>query len=74
MVEANHPFAQTKVNDFTVDDRSYKYYSLPALGEERYNKLPYSIRVLLESAVRNCDDFNIKRKPHIAYLSLIYSI
>ena len=23
-------------------------------------KLPYSIRVLLESAVRNCDDFSVK--------------
>ena len=23
-------------------------------------KLPYSIRVLLESAVRNCDEFNVK--------------
>jgi len=46
----------------TVDDRTYKYYSLPALGEERYQKLPYCIRVLLESAVRNCDNFNVKRK------------
>ena len=39
-----------------------RYYSLPALGDERYAKLPYSIRVLLESAVRNCDNFNVKRK------------
>ena len=65
MVEADnqaHPFAQAQVNDFTVDDRTYKYYSLPALGDERYKKLPYSIRVLLESAVRNCDNFNVKRK------------
>ena len=61
MVEA-HPFAQTQVSDFQVDDRTYKYFSLPALGEERYAKLPYSIRVLLESAVRNCDNFNVKSK------------
>jgi len=33
---------------------------LPALADERYQKLPYSIRVLLESAVRNCDNFNVK--------------
>lgn len=26
------------------------------------NKLPYSIRVLLESSIRNCDDFNVMRK------------
>lgn len=25
------------------------------------DRLPYSIRVLLESAVRNCDDFNVKQ-------------
>lgn len=57
-----HAYAQTQVSDFTVDDRTYKYFSLPALNDERYAKLPYSIRVLLESAVRNCDGFNVKRK------------
>ena len=64
MVQAagDHAFAQTQVSDFTVDDRTYKYFSLPALGDERYAKLPFSIRVLLESAVRNCDNFNVKRK------------
>ena len=64
MVQAadEHAFAQTRVSDFTVDDRTYKYFSLPALGDERYAKLPFSIRVLLESAVRNCDNFNVKRK------------
>ena len=61
MVEA-HPFSQTLVGNFSVDDATYKYYSLPALADERYQKLPYSIRVLLESAVRNCDNFNVKRK------------
>ena len=69
MVEQAHPFAQTEVSDFTVDDKTYKYYSLPALNDARYNKLPFSIRVLLESAVRNCDNFNVKRKcaPHLAH-------
>ena len=63
MVEAgNHAFAQTQVNDFTVGDKTYKYFSLPGLADERFAKLPFSIRVLLESAVRNCDNFNVKRK------------
>ena len=26
------------------------------------DKLPFSIRVLLESAVRNCDDFHVLKK------------
>eukprot|EP00922_Rhytidocystis_sp_ex-Travisia-forbesii_P061702 GHVS01091398.1.p1 GENE.GHVS01091398.1~~GHVS01091398.1.p1 ORF type:complete len:845 (-),score=109.57 GHVS01091398.1:379-2913(-) len=37
-----------------------KYYSLKALNDPRVEKLPYSIRVLLESAVRNCDEFEVK--------------
>lgn len=39
-----------------------KYYSLPALGDPRIDKLPYSIRILLESAIRNCDEFQVKAK------------
>lgn len=67
MVEASHQYQAQLVSDFTVDDRTYKYFSLPGLSDERYAKLPFSIRVLLESAVRNCDNFNVKRKssPHI---------
>lgn len=28
-----------------------------AFGGERYEALPFSVRILLESAVRNCDGF-----------------
>ncbi|CAM0885264.1 unnamed protein product [Alopecurus aequalis] len=38
------------------------YYSLPALGDPRIDKLPYTIRVLLESGVRNCDEFQITKE------------
>ncbi|KAM0917612.1 hypothetical protein ACQ4PT_009119 [Festuca glaucescens] len=38
------------------------YYSLPALRDPRIDKLPYTIRVLLESAVRNCDEFQITKE------------
>ncbi|XP_057449239.1 aconitate hydratase 1 [Lotus japonicus] len=37
-----------------------KYYSLPALNDPRIEALPYSIRILLESAIRNCDEFQVK--------------
>lgn len=37
-----------------------KYYSLPALNDPRIDALPYSIRILLESAIRNCDEFQVK--------------
>ncbi|CAL0311446.1 unnamed protein product [Lupinus luteus] len=36
------------------------YYSLPALNDPRIDRLPYSIRILLESAIRNCDEFQVK--------------
>uniref|UniRef100_A0A4W6F5Z4 Aconitase 1 n=1 Tax=Lates calcarifer TaxID=8187 RepID=A0A4W6F5Z4_LATCA len=36
-------------------------YNLSKLGDSRYDRLPFSIRVLLESAVRNCDEFLVKR-------------
>ncbi|XP_039159179.1 aconitate hydratase 1 isoform X2 [Eucalyptus grandis] len=37
-----------------------KYYSLPALDDPRIDRLPISIKVLLESAIRNCDEFQVK--------------
>ncbi|TRY70840.1 hypothetical protein TCAL_01219 [Tigriopus californicus] len=37
---------------------SSQYFDLPALGPA-YHQLPFSIRVLLESAVRNCDNFQV---------------
>ncbi|KAJ3689776.1 hypothetical protein LUZ61_018940 [Rhynchospora tenuis] len=39
-----------------------KYYSLPSLNDQRIDRLPYSIRILLESAIRNCDEFQVTGK------------
>ncbi|MBN3317019.1 ACOC hydratase, partial [Atractosteus spatula] len=38
-----------------------KFYNLCKLGDPRYDRLPFSIRVLLEAAVRNCDGFLVKK-------------
>ncbi|KAL8462530.1 hypothetical protein ACS0TY_033532 [Phlomoides rotata] len=38
-----------------------KFYSLPALNDPRVDKLPYSIKILLESAIRNCDNFQVTK-------------
>lgn len=56
-----NPFDKVK-EALEVDGKTYQMYKLQALNDARYQKLPFSIRVLLESAVRNCDDFNIKCK------------
>uniref|UniRef100_A0A4W6F9R3 Cytoplasmic aconitate hydratase n=1 Tax=Lates calcarifer TaxID=8187 RepID=A0A4W6F9R3_LATCA len=42
-------------------DPKQQFYNLSKLGDSRYDRLPFSIRVLLESAVRNCDEFLVKR-------------
>lgn len=63
------PFSKSKPNPFqkvaetvTVGDKKSTFYNLPALKDDRYESLPISIRVLLESAVRNCDEFEVKSK------------
>lgn len=37
------------------------YYDIQALHDPRLKSLPFSIRVLLESAVRNCDGFEVTK-------------
>ncbi len=50
------PSPSTLVRDLNVGSESFRYFSLPALAEggyERVSRLPFSIRILLESVVRN---------------------
>ena len=53
----NHVIKELKINE-----NSYKYISLKDLNDPRIVALPYSIRILLESALRNCDNFNVKKE------------
>ncbi|CAL5391232.1 unnamed protein product [Camellia sinensis] len=39
-----------------------KFYSLPALNDPRIDMLPYFIRILLESAIHNCDNFQVTKE------------
>lgn len=39
-----------------------KFFNLNKLDYSRYGRLPFSIRVLLEAAVRNCDKFLVKKE------------
>ncbi|HET9405311.1 MAG TPA: aconitase family protein, partial [Burkholderiales bacterium] len=46
------------LQEFKYDGKAGKYYSLPALekaGLGKISRLPVSFRVVLESALRNCD-------------------
>lgn len=60
-MEKANPYEQVR-QEIEVAGHKYHFYSLLALKDDRVAKLPYSIRVLLESALRNCDEFNVKSK------------
>jgi aconitate hydratase len=53
----NHPFPHTLQSFSTPSGASFKYYSLPELAHHfpQVAKLPVSIRLVLESVLRNCD-------------------
>jgi aconitate hydratase len=54
----SNPFSSRK--NLEVGGKSYAYYSLPALEQQgvcSLQRLPYSIRILLEQALRNVDGY-----------------
>ena len=59
-MEGNNPYSDKCLRELSVNGTAYKYFSLEALGDDRLSGLPYSIRILLESAIRNCDEFVVK--------------
>ncbi|MGO3741829.1 aconitate hydratase AcnA [Kerstersia sp.] len=59
------------LHEFTVGQRRGKFYSLPALGRELgidIQRLPVSIRIVLESVLRNCDGKKITEE-HVRQLA-----
>ncbi|KAF2072777.1 hypothetical protein CYY_005899 [Polysphondylium violaceum] len=54
-----NPFDRIKESFNTSDGESYSLYNIQKLQDKRIEKLPYSIRILLESAIRNCDNFQV---------------
>jgi aconitate hydratase len=63
MVESasNNPYDVLR-EELDVDGQKYQMFNITKLDNPEIAKLPVSIRVLLESAVRNCDSFNIQGK------------
>jgi aconitate hydratase len=53
-----HPFAHTLKKFKVGAGKSGSFFSLPALAEQfpKINRLPVSMRIVLESVLRNCDD------------------
>ncbi|KAJ8706814.1 hypothetical protein PYW07_012892 [Mythimna separata] len=60
MAATNNPYSHL-LKSINIDGKEYKYYDVTGLGD-KYDRLPYSVRVLLESCVRNCDNFQVLQK------------
>jgi aconitate hydratase len=59
------------LTDFKIGQKSGKFYSLPALGRALkidVKKLPVSIRIVLESVLRNCDGKKVTEE-HVRQLA-----
>ncbi len=54
---ARHAFANTLKSFKTASGKTGQFYSLPVLAKQfpQINRLPVSIRIVLESVLRNCD-------------------
>ena len=55
---------QDTLSEFDLNGKKIKYYSLPKLEELGYNisRLPFSVRIVLESLLRNIDGKSVKGK------------
>lgn len=59
---------QNLKKQLTVKGKTYNYYALSALAMGEVEKLPFSIRILLENAIRNHDGFGVTDK-HVETLA-----
>jgi aconitate hydratase len=67
---AEHAFSNTLKTFKTASGRSASYFSLPELAKTypNVNKLPISMRIVLESVLRNCDGKKVQA-DHVARLA-----
>nr|WP_156949840.1 aconitate hydratase [Simplicispira psychrophila] len=66
----HHAFASTRQSFTTASGTQGQFYSLPALAEQfpQVKRLPVSIRIVLESVLRNCDGRKVTT-DHVAQLA-----
>uniref|UniRef100_U5EXZ9 Cytoplasmic aconitate hydratase n=1 Tax=Corethrella appendiculata TaxID=1370023 RepID=U5EXZ9_9DIPT len=54
-----NPFKHLE-KEININGETFRYFDISSFSE--FKELPFSIRVLLESAVRNCDNFQVLEK------------
>ncbi|CCW69174.1 unnamed protein product [Phytomonas sp. Hart1] len=57
-----NPFDAKFLATMMSDMGPARYYKINEIDKTKYEQLPFSIRVLLESAVRNCNEFDVTSK------------
>ncbi|WP_343625711.1 aconitate hydratase AcnA [Roseateles puraquae] len=67
---ADHAFAHTQDEFQTASGKSGRFFSLPRLAQSHPNvaRLPVSLRIVLESVLRNCDGKKVTPE-HVAQLA-----
>ncbi|KAK6475280.1 iron-responsive element-binding protein 2-like [Huso huso] len=69
-VEASeHPFQDLIEILKSEKNEDKKFFSPQKLNDPRYESLPFSIRVLLEAAIRKCDGFYVKKEDVLNILN-----
>ncbi|KAF4081113.1 hypothetical protein AMELA_G00157740 [Ameiurus melas] len=65
----DHPFGH--LIDTLPSKKNYvrKYFNPQKLGEHKYERLPFCVRVLLEAAIRKCDGFYVKQEDVYSILN-----
>ncbi len=48
------------IDKINVGGKDLRFFNIAKLGDKRLNKLPFSIRILLENSLRNNDQFVYK--------------
>ena len=68
--QSKHAFAKTLQKFVTASGKEGQFYSLPALSKTYPNikRLPVSLRIVLESVLRNCDGKKVT-KEHVEQLA-----
>ncbi len=68
--QPSHAFSATLKNFKTASGKAGKFYSLPALAKQfpGISRLPVSLRIVLESVLRNCDGKRVTAE-HVAELA-----
>lgn len=63
---------EKSLREFQLHGKKYYYYSIDSLREEGYdiNQLPFSIRILLEGVLRQCDNRGITEKHILDLVNL----